>query len=207
MLYSCSDAPKADQAHTSDAKPIEQTTSGVNYAVDPGQTKIEFVGTEPTGRHHGTIMIKDGNLTVQNNMIRTGKIVIDINTLRTDDQDSAGNAKLTGHLLSSDFFDVQQYPEATFEITSVAEGTEGSGEVMLKDATHTVTGNLNLKGTVKSISFPARINMNGDVITTDASFNIDRTHWGLNYGNDKSLGNKFINPIVNIQLRLVASKQ
>jgi polyisoprenoid-binding protein YceI len=76
----------------------------------------------------------------------------------------------------------------------------------MKDATHTITGNLTLKGTTKSITFPAKVAVNDNVVTADANFNIDRTQWGLVYGNDQSLGDKFIRPTVNIQLHLVANK-
>ena len=39
-----------------------------------------------------------------------------------------------------------------------------------------------------------------------ANFNIDRTNWGLSYGNDKSLGDKYIRPEVNIGLNIVAGQ-
>jgi hypothetical protein len=63
-----------------------------------------------------------------------------------------------------------------------------------------------MKDISKSISFPAKVAMSDAQITADSEFNIDRAQWGINYGNDKSLGDKFINPEVNIKLHLVASK-
>jgi hypothetical protein len=48
--------------------------------------------------------------------------------------------------------------------------------------------------------------MTANEITADADFNIDRGEWNVNYGNDKSLGNKYINPEINIKLNLVAAK-
>jgi hypothetical protein len=49
--------------------------------------------------------------------------------------------------------------------------------------------------------------MNGNSLIADADFNIDRTQWGIVYGNDKSLGDKFIRPEVNIKLHIEANKQ
>lgn len=207
IFASCQDAPKADTATTGDAQAVATTTGATELTADVAQTKVEFVGTKPVGKHHGVFMIKEGKLAVEAGTIKGGSFVIDMNTLKADDQDSVGNAKLAGHLMSPDFFDVAKFNTATFEIVSVAAGIDTSiKEVILTDATHTVTGNLTLKGVTKSISFPAKVTMTDATTTADANFNIDRTLWGLSYGNDKSLKDKFISPIVNIALHLVANK-
>lgn len=204
LLASCQDAPKADTATTGEAQEVTNT-AGTTYPADIAQSKLEFVGTKPVGQHHGTIGVKEGQLMVDGDAIKGGSFVFDMNTLKADDQDEENNGKLTGHLLSPDFFDAAKFPTASFEITSVAVGIDTSiKDLMLKDATHTVTGNLTLKGVVKSISFPAKVNVNGNTITSDANFNINRTDWGLSYGNDESLKDKFIRPIVNIGFHIVA---
>ncbi len=206
---SCQNAPKADKANATDAQAVTTPATGNTYKADLAQSRVEWTGTKPVGKHHGTFMLKDGSLTADNNNITGGKFAIDVKTLKADDQDSAGNAKLGGHLLSPDFFDAAKFPKSTFEITAVKSGvdtTAQGGQVMMKDATHTITGNLTLKGVSKSISFPAKVAMAGNQITTEANFNIDRTQWGMSYGNDKSLQDHFIHPEVNLQLHIVASK-
>lgn len=205
---SCQDAPKADKAEATDAQTVTTPATGNTYKADAAASKIEFIGTKPVGKHHGTFNLKDGSITAENNAITGGKFVIDITSLKADDQDSTGNAKLAGHLASPDFFDAAKFPEATFEITGVKAGidTAGGNKVLMADATHTVTGNLTLKGVSKSISFPAKVAMSDASITTDANFNIDRTQWNLNYGNDKGLGDKFIRPEVNLTLHVLANK-
>jgi polyisoprenoid-binding protein YceI len=208
LMASCQDAPKADNATTTEAQAVPAAVPAATaYTADLGESRVEFVGTKPVGKHHGIILLKEGSITDDAGKINGGKVVIDLNTLRTDDQDSTGNAKLTGHLMSPDFFDVAKYPTAEFEITAVAEGMDPSmKDLIMKDATHTITGNLMMKGISKSITFPAKVMMNGNQLTADANFNIDRTEWGLSYGNDKSLKDKFISPTVNIQLHIVAKK-
>ena len=37
-------------------------------------------------------------------------------------------------------------------------------------------------------------------LSAQANFNINRSDWGLSYGNDQSLGDKFISPTVNLNL-------
>jgi polyisoprenoid-binding protein YceI len=207
IFVSCQDAPKADTAVATEAQSVEATT-GNEFTADIAQSKVEFIGTKPVGQHHGTIGIKEGKLVFDGETIKGGNFVFDMNTLKADDQDEEGNGKLSGHLMSPDFFDVATFPTASFEITNVVAGVDPAmGDVIMQDATHTITGNLTMKGVAKSISFPAKVNINGSTITSDANFNIDRTQWGLSYGNDQSLKDKFIRPTVNIGLHLVAVKQ
>lgn len=205
LLVACSDAPKADNAEVSEAQNVEQA-AGVAYNANLSESKIEWVGTKPVGRHHGTFVLKDGNLIVSGDNLEGGRFVIDVSSITPDDQDAEGNAKLQGHLKSEDFFHVEKYPESTFEITSVTEGVENKDNLVMKDATHTITGNLTMKGVTKSITFPAKVYKEGDKIIADANFNIDRTQWNIVYGNDKSLGDKFIRPEVNLQVHLVADQ-
>jgi polyisoprenoid-binding protein YceI len=73
-------------------------------------------------------------------------------------------------------------------------------------ATHIISGNLKLKDSTKNISFPAKVEITDASVTAVADFNIDRSTWGLSYGADKSLGDKFIRPEVNIKLNITAKK-
>lgn len=203
VFTACQDAPDADEAEVNAPQDVENTNTGVAYKVNTNQSKITWTGTKPTGQHHGTVMVKSGQLMVQNNNITGGNFVLDMTTIAPYDQDEKGNNKLGTHLKSEDFFDVTKHPEGTFEITSVQAV---NGDVKLEGATHNITGNLTLKGTSKSISFPARVNITDQEVRAEADFNINRSEWGVNYGTDKSLGDKMIHEEVNIKLNLVAAK-
>jgi polyisoprenoid-binding protein YceI len=205
VFASCQSDPKADAAKTGEAVQIE-TAAGKTYQADLAQSRVEWTGTKPVGQHHGSFALQDGSLTVNDGAISGGRFMMDMNSLKVEDKDTNGVFKLGGHLRSADFFDVTEHPTAMFEISSVAPGVTASGDgLVMKDATHTVTGNLTMKGVTKSISFPAKISVNDQVVTANANFNIDRTNWGLVYGSDQSLGDKFIRPTVNIGLHLVAN--
>ncbi len=202
---SCQSDPKADAAKTGEAVTIE-TAAGKTYQTDLKQSLVSFIGTKPIGQHHGAFTLQSGSLTVNNGAITGGRFELDMNSLHILDEDTNGVFKLSGHLRSGDFFDVEKFPSAVFEISSITEGVAGNpADLVMKDATHTVTGNLTIKGVTKSVSFPAKISVTEQGISANANFNIDRTNWGLVYGNDQSLGDKFIRPTVNIQLHLVAN--
>ena len=82
--------------------------------------------------------------------------------------------RLTAHLKTPDFFDVAKYPKANFTSTKIEPATTAG-------ATHTVTGNLDLHGVKKSISFPATIQVAPDAVTVNAEFSINRKDFGINY--------------------------
>lgn len=206
-LAACQSAPKADEAKTNEEQ-VVSATEGVAYKVDSNQV-VQFIGTKPVGQHNGTFKISEGSLFVKNDTdVTGGKLVLDITSLNITDADTSGITKLKQHLSSADFFEATKFPTATFEITSVQPFVQDSAKatLVLDGATHTVNGNLTLKGVTKNVSFPAVINVNKDVVSAKANFNINRTDWGLVYGNDKSLGDKFIRPEVNISFSIAAHK-
>ncbi|MEI8278816.1 MAG: YceI family protein [Bacteroidota bacterium] len=204
LFTACHHIPKVDKATTTDAQ-APLAISGMLYTADLGQTHIEWIGSKPTGQHHGTFTLSGGQLSAVNNELKGGKFTIDINTLHPDDGDSENNAKLRAHLLDSNFFDAAKYPSGSFEITGV-KAISTTNEIRMKDATHMVSGNLTLKGVTKNITFPAHVSFHDAQLMVECSFIIDRTQWGMSYHSDKSLGDKLIDADVNLQLRLVAVK-
>ena len=207
FIISCKDAPKADEAKTS-AVMEASALSGTTYHADLQQSELIWIGTTPVVQHRGKMKLENGVLSVENGSISGGKFDIAITSIHSLDEDTSGNTKLLHHLQSSDFFEVENFPLASFEITGVKQGIDAAltKDLVMKDATHTVMGNLMIKGVKKGITFPAKIAMNENTVTADANFNINRTDWGLSYGNDESLKDKFIRPIVNIGLHIVANK-
>lgn len=200
FVISCQNAPKADKAETAE-KQVAASATGKVYNIDTTNSIVGWLGTKPVGQHNGTFKIDNGSLTIADGQIVAGKFIININSLTDlDMKPGDGKEKIEGHLKSPDFFDVQKYPNATFEITKV--------EALQNDstATHKISGNLTLKDSTKNVTFPAKIVVAENTINASANFNIDRTQWGMHYGNDKSLGDKFVRPEVNLQLKIVANK-
>jgi polyisoprenoid-binding protein YceI len=204
----CTDAPKADEATATAPQEVQEVSAeGTQYTVDLQKSHIDWIGTKPTGRHHGSFKLQDASLTAANNILTGGNFTIDVNSITALDDDGSANAKLLTHLKSADFFDVDKYKTAKFEITNVQEGVNsGDKKVVLSGATHTITGNLTMKDITKSITFPAIITFTETGLTAHAEFNIDRTQWGIVYRSDKSMGDKFINTDVNLTVHLEAVK-
>ncbi len=172
LMVGCAD-PAADKskAVTSAAtSPSPQTTAaGEKYLVTPQNSKIQFVGSKVAGSHNGEFKEFTGKIDFAGQPEKsTVSITIDMNSVSTDAD------KLTEHLKTPDFFDVGKFPQATFTSTQIKAGGE-------KGASHTVTGNFQLHGVTKSITFPATIGVTSDAITVQSTFAINRKDFGINY--------------------------
>ena len=198
-INSCSTKPKGDEANVSEEQTVD-STSGNELEINTEISTIKFIGNGVGKNHPGEFKITKGNLIVENGEIKGGLFVIDVKSLSLMQKDEMFQTKLLPHILSPDFLDAEKYPSAQFEITSVSPYTQGKDSSVTKGANYNISGNLTLKDATKNISFPAKIEYSNGIFTTNASFNIDRTIWGITYGNDKSLKDKFISEVVNITL-------
>jgi polyisoprenoid-binding protein YceI len=198
LLGGCSDP--ADAVHktsASDPTMPSGTTSGSSAAAAPSQagkayvirseSTVGFTGSKVTGSHNGGFKNVAGTLTVESGKI-TGSpaIKIGMQSIWADDE------RLTGHLKSPDFFDVAKHPVSTFTVTGIA----GTGP------TNTISGNLDLHGVSKAISFPAAIQIGDDAVTVKAAFAINRRQWNINYAGK---ANDLIRDNVIIRLDLKAT--
>lgn len=202
FIASCSNTPKGDEAIVSDEQTVD-SAAGTEVVMNTETSKVGFVGNGVGKNHPGFFKVSSGNLTAADGKINGGTVVIDIKSLVLDQKEEMFQAKLLPHLLSPDFFDAEVFPTAKFEITAVepytATDTDSS---VTAGANYKVSGNLTLKDATKNVSFPAKIENTNGIYTVVGSFNIDRTLWGIRYGNDKSLKDKFISEVVNISLDL-----
>jgi polyisoprenoid-binding protein YceI len=204
MLFtSCDSAPKGDEAQVQDAQ-AAASAGDVTLAADASASKVQFTGYGVGKNHPGNFTIKNGTLTLANNSLTGGSFALEIKSMDMQETADFIDAKLLPHLLSPDFFDAEKFPEATFEITEVKPYTPAQGETVVEGASHLISGNLKLKDQVKNVTFPARVSIENGVLKANANFDINRTDWGMSYGNDESLKDKFISPKVNIVLDITA---
>jgi len=147
-------------------------------------------------------------VAIAGDQITGGRFVINIKSMDLDDKGGMFDQKLRPHLMSGDFFDADRFSTSTFEITKAQPyKPAASDKSIVEGANYTISGNFTLKGVTKNISFPAKVDLDGNVLKAKGNFDIDRRQWNMNYGNDKTLGDKFISETVNIELDLQAKKQ
>lgn len=127
-----------DSKESSSSETTEETAGlpDGTLAVDASASEVMWKGNMVgMYEHSGDVKLESGNVTVADGKITGGKFVIDLTSITPTDsnyKEDKTPEKLVGHLSSEDFFHIEQYPTATFDIT----GSEGN----------TVMGNLTVRG-------------------------------------------------------------
>jgi polyisoprenoid-binding protein YceI len=193
------------------AMTVSAATAGVkpeaaaSFKVDVKKSRLEWFAEKVTGKHNGTIDISSGEIKVSKGKIVSGNFEINMNSMTATDLEGEWKDKLNGHLKSEDFFSVEKFPKARFEITSVAP---------IKDAkegqpNYNVKGNLTIKGITQEIVFRSLITMTKDGLTASGEAVIDRSKYDIRYGSKSffgDLGDKMIYDEFTVKLNIVAEK-
>lgn len=197
ILSSCVNNPDGDKAVTTDS--VNNSTSilsDTQLAVDTEKSTLTWVGRKVTGQHTGTVAITSGSLLLHEGKLTGGNFEIDLTTINNHDLKGESKGKLEAHLKSADFFDVENHPKASFEITSVVPG--------ISDSVIKVSGNLTIRGVSKNITFDATIsNISKTSAVANANFNIAREDWGVSY---TGKSDDLISKEINLDIHLVAGK-
>lgn len=183
-----------------------QSVSGSGtYRVDLIESILKAQGQKPliSGYTDASLArFKEGNFIVTNGKI-SGSFTVDMNSISVESTGKGGGeSMLERHLKSPDFFDVEVYPESSFEIKSAEKSPE--------DELYMVTGDLTLKGTTKTINFPAVIYMKDGKLKAEGTVGLDRTLWDIRYGSGKffgELGDKIISDIFTVEFNITADAQ
>lgn len=154
------------------AKPelAAKTTAGEVIAFSNENSKVSWTASKVTGSHDGGFKKFIGKIKLDTKIPENSTVTVTIDTasLYTSPE------KLATHLKSPDFFDVAKFPKATFTSTKIIKGGNNG-------ATHTMTGNLELHGIKKSVTFPATFKVSEGSVTTTAEFSINRKDFGMEY--------------------------
>lgn len=132
-------------------------------------SKIVWKGYKVTGSHEGTIALKTGSLSFNNNKLTGGEFTIDMTSIACTDLNGEYKNKLEGHLKSDDFFGVKKNPTATLVFKKVKSTGKNS---------YKVTGDLTIKGITKKVDFILSVYGN----KANASLKIDRSKYNVKYG-------------------------
>ncbi|MDQ3088603.1 MAG: YceI family protein [Acidobacteriota bacterium] len=175
FLAACEDpAANKTKAVTSNANSNTATarqTKGESVPLTPATSKVEFTGSKVSGKHDGGFKEFSGNIDLVNNKPEESQVTVDID-MKSVFSDADG---LTKHLQTGDFFEVEKYPKASFVSTKIAADTAKGAD------NYTVTGDLELRGQKKAITFPAKITVNPSEVAVEAEFSINRKDFGIAY--------------------------
>jgi polyisoprenoid-binding protein YceI len=172
LTYGCADpAANKTKATVTNAQPEStpaKPAGAEKLVISPENSKVEFVAAKVTRSHNGSFKQFTGAIDLAPKSVEGSVVTIDIDAGSVITDEDA----LTAHLKTPDFFDVAKFPKATFVSTKIEPGIKAS-------TTHEVTGNFDLHGVKKSITFPATIHVTPESVTVDAEFSIDRKDFGI----------------------------
>ncbi len=172
-----------------------------SYKVDTQNSVVVWTGYKVTGKHTGTVKIKNGTLTIDAGQLTGGSFDIDINSITCTDLEGEYAGKLVGHLKSDDFLGAASYPTASFVITkAIPQDTKGNYKIL---------GNLTVKGVTKEVKYFANVAEANGAVNASGKITIDRSEFNMRYGSGSffdGLGDKTIYDEFDLQVSLTAKK-
>lgn len=181
-----------DKKETVTAEQEVAAKTGEAYNVDLAASKVDWKAFHKGGfaPRWGTLNLKSGEITVENDAVTSGEFVIDMTTLKVDPasvtEADKKPADLEAHLKNADFFDVEKQPTSDFKITAVADLAGELPKDAVTGANKTVSGNLTLLGKTLNVSFPAKVTVAEGKASLEAKFTVNRADWGIKFGTDET---------------------
>lgn len=196
---------------TTETSAVSGTPKGIAYKVDVPRSELKWSAYKPAGTTQGIIPIADGTIYVDGDMITGGSVDFNMSGLQVTNMEGDDKAYLESHMKGSipgkesDFFNVAQYPTATFTILN---STKLENDPL---GTHMIEGELTIKDITKPVRFKAVVDLSSGVAlkATAEPFVIDRTEWDIRILSKKffdDLKDNFVNDEVRIELTIGAVK-
>lgn len=189
--------------HSSESKPLIVNEripdlpqiKGDTLDIDLSKSNIFWKGTKMrgAGKHEGEIQLKEGYLLMDKRELKAGSFVIDMHSITVTDipeHEPIPRKNLIEHLSSEDFFAVDQYPIAKFDITAIEKNK--------MDRLH-ISGNLEIKGHINNVEFIA--SYKDGRFTSTCIF--DRFLWDIAY-TGSWIDKTFVDKEIELRIELVA---
>lgn len=158
---------------------------------DPAYTTVEFVIRNLWYNVKGRFKELQGVIVLDEDDISRSSVTATIKARSID----TGNKSRDEHLLKSDFFDVEKYPDITFESTRIRRGRD-------RDSLD-LDGNLTIKDKLVPVALAvnemdrSRSPNGEEFIYYSATTELDRVAFGINYGG--ALIGRHLKVTINVQ--------
>lgn len=168
------------------------------WMIDPTHTSAEFVARHlMVAKVRGKFNDISGTIVVGENPVDTQvEVTIPASSVTT------GVADRDGHLVSADFFDVENYPSIVFKSTGVTVGEGSAG---------TMTGELTVRGNTKPVELDFEFHgviddpWGNAKAAFSASTEVDREEWGLTWNAPLEAGGVLVGKKVKLELEIQAA--
>jgi polyisoprenoid-binding protein YceI len=136
--------------------------------VDASKSTINWIGEKVTGKHEGTVNLKEGSLIFDGKKLVGGNFTVDMTSITVTDLQGGSKGKLEGHLKADDFFGTDKYETSKLVFKKI--GTKDNGN-------YTIYADLTIKGKTNEVVFEMTIKDK----TATSKVIIDRTKYGIEY--------------------------
>jgi polyisoprenoid-binding protein YceI len=170
------------------------------YTIDPAHSRIGFVARHAMiTKVRGSFDEFEGGGVLDAGNPENSSLRLTIKSASIDTR----NADRDNHLRSNDFFDMEKYPEITFVSTEVRR---------VDDTNFDVTGDLTIKDTTKPVT--VRFEYTGSAVDPfgnhriglEASTEINRKEWGVNWNAVLEAGGMLVSDKVTLEFEVSAIK-
>jgi polyisoprenoid-binding protein YceI len=168
------------------------------YAIDPAHSEIGFTVRHLMTKVRGTFKEYAGEIVVKDSLEESAaNVAVELASVDTRSE------QRDGHLRSGDFFDAENSPKMTFVSTALAPNGDD----------YTLTGELTIKDVTKPIELAVEFlgvdqNAYGQtIIGFEASAQISRKEWGIDFNVPLEGGKLLIGDKVDIHLDVQAALQ
>ncbi|MGA0334432.1 MAG: YceI family protein [Kiritimatiellia bacterium] len=161
--------------------------------VDKAHSEVQFsVSHMVVSRTKGEFSDFEAEVKVEQDQLVSVSATIPVASIDTD------NEKRDGHLKGADFFNVEKYPNITFESTKIEDG-KIFGNLTIMETTKEVVLDLEFLGPVKNPwgQMVYGLNMSGE---------IDRTEFGLTWNKTLETGGLLVGDTVRITVSVELNK-
>ena len=173
------------------------------YSVVVDRTELSWIGKEiSTKIHTGTLNLSDGTIQIIDENTINGNITIDMSSINVTDLQGRAKEMLEGHLRSADFFEVENYPNATLNFKSKSYNK-------LKNLID-FEGQLTIKDISNPILFSATLIESSPYLKAKSILSFDRSKYNVRFRSGsffENLGDKLILDDIDVNIVLVTEKK
>ncbi|MFC7258065.1 MULTISPECIES: YceI family protein [Streptomyces] len=194
-----SDAADATTAEAAAVSPDLAALSG-DYTIDPSHSTIGFVARHAMVTNvKGSFQEFDGTLHLDGSDPSKSTATLDVKMESVE----TGSADRDGHLKSSDFFKIDEFPTMTFRSTK-AEALGGDD--------YRITGELSIMGTTKPLSIDLEFNgaakdpFGNERVGFEGKSEILRSEWGLTWNAALETGGVLVSDKIKLVFDISAIK-
>jgi len=158
---------------------------------------IAWSGSMPAATHTGLLSPQEFDVEItEDGKIQSLKVVLDMDSIDVTDLEGKKRDKLMGHLRSEDFFFVEKYPTASFDLEEHADGK--------------LHGTITIRGISSQMTLPLEVHGHPDRgWILKGKFTFNRQDFNVNYQNSGFFGvakDKIIRDEVELDIELKVKK-